>query len=86
MTWAENERFMRAWVPRNTGGSTAPASTTGEPMVGERLVNGEYQRLELHTADNGDVWSRSEVLGLDFYYHVDEEGLRRVPSARQRHG
>ena len=46
----------------------------GEPMVGERLVDGEYQRLELHTADNGDVWSRSEVLGLDFYYHVDEEG------------
>ena len=46
----------------------------GEPLVGERLVDGEYQRLDLHTSDNGDLWSRSEVLGLDFYYHVDEEG------------
>ena len=46
----------------------------GEALVGERLVNGEYQRFDLHTADNGDVWSRSEVLGLDFYYHVGEDG------------
>ena len=46
----------------------------GEPLVGERLVNGEYERFELHTADNGDVWSRSEVLGFDFYYHKDEDG------------
>ena len=47
----------------------------GEPLVGERLINGEYQRLELHTAENGDVWARSEALGLDFYYHVDEDGF-----------
>ena len=46
----------------------------GEALVGERLVNGEYEKFELHTADNGDVWSRSEVLGLDFYYHIDEDG------------
>ena len=46
----------------------------GEPLVGERLVNGEYERLELHRAANGGVWSRSEVLGVDFYYRVDEDG------------
>ncbi len=39
----------------------------GEPLVGERLVNGEYVRFELHTEPNGDTWSRSEVLGVDFY-------------------
>ena len=46
----------------------------GEPLVGERLVNGEYVRFELHTEPNGDIWSRSEALGVDFYYRVDEDG------------
>ena len=46
----------------------------GEPLVGERLVNGEYVRFELHRENNGDVWSRSEVLGVDFYWRVDDEG------------
>ena len=43
----------------------------GEPLVGERLVNGEYVRFPLHTAANGDEWSRSEVLGVDFYHRVE---------------
>ena len=46
----------------------------GEPLVGERLVNGEYVRFELHTEPNGDTWSRSEVLGVDFYQR-SEDGL-----------
>ena len=46
----------------------------GEPLVGERLVNGEYERIELHTEANGDTWSRSEVLGVDFYHSVDDDG------------
>ena len=43
-----------------------------EPLVGETLVDGEYQRFELHTESNGDVWSRSEVLGVDFVHRVEE--------------
>ena len=46
----------------------------GEPLVGERLVNGEYERIELHTESNGDTWSRSEALGVDFYHRVDDDG------------
>ena len=46
----------------------------GDPLVGERLVNGEYVRFPLHREANGDVWSRSEVLGVDFYYREEEEG------------
>ena len=45
-----------------------------EPLVGERLVNGEYARFELHREPNDDIWSRSEALGVDFYYRVDEDG------------
>ena len=44
----------------------------GEPLVGERLVDGEYRRFEAHTEDNGDIWSRSEVLGVTFLYRVEE--------------
>ena len=47
----------------------------GEPLVGERLVNGEYERFDLHTEDNGDIWSRSEVLGVDFYYRAESENF-----------
>ena len=46
----------------------------GEPLVGERLVNGEYERFELRTEDDGDIWSRSEALGVDFY-HWAEDGI-----------
>ena len=46
----------------------------GEPLVGERLVNGEYVRFELRTDSNGNTWSRSEVLGVDFYQR-SEDGL-----------
>ena len=48
----------------------------GEPLVGERLVEGQYQRFPLHQEDDGDLWSRSEVLGIDFVYRV-ERGVGR---------
>ena len=44
----------------------------GEPLVGERLVDGEYVRFDLHTESNGDEWSRSEVLGVDFYHRIED--------------
>ncbi len=47
----------------------------GEPLVGERLVDGEYVRFDLHTEPNGDIWSRSDVLGVDFYYREEENGI-----------
>ena len=46
----------------------------GEPLVGERLVNGEYERFELQVDTNGDVWSRSEVLGVDIYWREEGDG------------
>ena len=46
----------------------------GEPLVGERLLDGEYERIELHGEADGDTWSRSETLGVDFYHRVDDSG------------
>ena len=43
---------------------------TGEcftpPLIGERLVDGEYQPIELETGEDGTLRGHSPVLGLDF--------------------
>ena len=44
----------------------------GRPLVGERLVDGEYQPYELHTESEGTAWAHSELLGLDFFWDGDE--------------
>ena len=47
----------------------------GQPLVGERLIDGEYRPYELHTADDGSIWSYSEVLDLRFHWTPEEEGI-----------
>ena len=44
----------------------------GEPLVGEYLVDGEYQRFDLHNESDGRVWSHSEVLNLDIWWLEDD--------------
>ena len=44
----------------------------GEALVGERLVDGEYQRFEMRYEDDGSVWSHSDALNLDLWW-VDGE-------------
>ena len=44
----------------------------GEPLVGERLVEGEYIRLELNHEDDGRVWAHSDALNLDLWW-IDGE-------------
>ena len=45
----------------------------GQPLVGERLVDGEYIPYERHVADDGTLWSYSEVLDLRFHWTPDED-------------
>ena len=44
----------------------------GEPLVGERLVDGEYERFELRHQDDGSVRSHSEALNLELQW-IDGE-------------
>ena len=44
----------------------------GEPLVGERLVDGEYRRLEMRADSEGSVWARSDALGLELWW-IDGE-------------
>ena len=53
-----------------------------EPLVGERLVNGEYVRLDMHYEDDGSVWAHSEVLNLDLWW-IDGELQFWDPVARR---
>ena len=40
----------------------------GEPLVGERLLDGEYSRVELRHESDGRIWSHSEALNLDLWW------------------
>ena len=40
----------------------------GEPLVGERLVDGEYRRLELREEADGRLWAHSDALNLDLWW------------------
>ena len=57
------------WRYDHTGGDHY-----GEPLVGDRLVDGEYQPIPLREDEDGRVWARSDVLNLDLYW--DDSELR----------
>lgn len=40
----------------------------GEPLVGERLVDGEYRRVEMRRESGGRVWSHSAALNLELWW------------------
>ena len=40
----------------------------GDPLVGERLVDGEYQRIRMREDDDGRVWAHSPALNLALYW------------------
>ena len=46
----------------------------GEPLVGERLIDGEYQRIRMREDEDGRLWARSDALNLDLYW--DDVELR----------
>lgn len=52
----------------------------GEPLVGERLIDGEYIRIDRLLNSDGDSWQRSDVLNLDLWW-VDGELRFRDPVA-----
>ena len=58
--------------------ATPDSEFYGEPLVGERLVDGEYVRFEISREPDGLIWAHSPTLGLDLCW--DDGILRyRVP-------
>ena len=60
--------------------STSGSEHYGEPLVGERLENGEYVRMEVAPAPDGMVRGHSSALGLDLCW--DAGRLRFYDPAR----
>ena len=58
---------LEYWLYDKTGGEFYD-----EPLVGMRLVDGEYARMEMNYEDDGSVWARSDVLNLDLWW-IDGE-------------
>ena len=65
------------WRFDGTGGDFYP-----EPLVGERLVGGEYERLEMRSDSDGSVWAHSDALNLDLWW-IDGE-LRYWDPAQEK--
>ena len=40
----------------------------GEALVGERLVDGEYQRMEINREPDGKMWGHSPTLNLELHW------------------
>ena len=57
------------WRFDHTGGRFHDA-----PLAGDTLIDGKYERLEIHEEDDGMLWGHSAVLGLDLCW--DDGKLR----------
>ena len=61
-------RISEYWRFDPTGGALY-----GRPIIGERLVNGEYEEYPLEYGADGSVRARSELLGVVFYWDGRQE-------------
>ncbi len=57
----------------------------GVPLMGERLVAGKYVPYNLNEEPDGSVWSRSEILNLDFHWDGEQFDIRDPLTGRTIH-
>ena len=79
-----DKRFLYArlgaleyWLYDETGGEFYD-----QPLLGLRLVNGEYVPMEMNCEDDGSVWGHSDVLNLDLWW-IDGKLEFWDPAARR---
>ncbi len=62
----KREIYRQIGVPEYWRFDPTGGDFSGRPIIGERLVSGEYERLPLIEYDDGSVGSTSPVLNLNF--------------------
>ena len=63
----ESLEIAEYWRLDPTGGELY-----GQPITGERLVDGAYEPYDIQIREDGSVRSDSELLGLRFYWDADD--------------
>lgn len=71
-TGSKRDLYAELGVPEYWRYDATGGDFYGEPLVGERLVNGEYERFSLRYEGDASVWSHSDALNLDLWW-VDGE-------------
>ena len=72
----KRDLYARLGIPEYWKLDPTGGELYGAPLVGERLVDGEYVAYVLNTEPDGSVWSRSEVLNLDFIWDGEQFTIR----------
>ncbi len=73
---SKRDRYARLGISEYWKFDPTGGELYGVALMGERLVDEEYVAYELNIGENGSVWSRSEVLGLDFYWDGERFDIR----------
>ncbi len=71
-TGRKRDLYAEIGVPEYWRYDATGSDFYGEPLVGERLVDGEYRRFEMRYEADGSVWSHSDALNLDLWW-IDGE-------------
>ena len=72
----KRDLYARLGVPEYWKLDPTGGELYGAALVGERLVDGEYVPFGLNVEPDGSVWSRSEVLNLDFRWDGEQFSIR----------
>ena len=68
----KRDLYARVGVPEYWRYDSLGGRFYGEPLVGERLVGGRYEPLEMKQDADGSVWAHSDALNLDLWW-IDGE-------------
>ena len=72
----KRDLYARLGIPEYWKLDPTGGELYGAPLMGERLVDNEYVPYELNVESDGPVWSRSEVLNLDFIWDGEQFAIR----------
>ena len=62
---SKRERYASLGIPEYWRLDPSGGDRYGEPLVGEYLVDGAYRRFEPRADEDGIIWSRSEIMGIN---------------------
>ena len=72
----KRDLYARLGIPEYWKLDPTGGELYGVPLMGERLVAGEYVPYTLNAEPDGSVWSRSQVLNLDFHWDGEQFDIR----------